>query len=260
MLNRTRGYVANFRSAPAITVSFDAEQYTAAEGGTVATVTVRLSAAPTRAIDIAFTTTSTTGAAASDYTVPRSVSFAANDTEQTFTITAVDDAVDDDGETVTLTLDHLLPGGVSAGSPATATVTLTDNDPVTGAPSILGLSLTSDPGEGYATGEQIEATVQFDKTVAVTGEPQLELTVGSVTRQASYEGGAPRSRDVFLRGGRQRDRCGWGEHCGERAVAQQRYDPGQRQPGRGPDAQRARRRRETPRGWRRADAAGGGGG
>ena len=190
MLNRTRGYVANFRSAPAITVSFDAEQYTAAEGGTVATVTVRLSAAPTRAIDIAFTATSTTGAAASDYTVPRSVSFAANDTEQTFTITAVDDAVDDDGETVTLTLGHLLPGGVSAGSPATATVTLTDNDPVTGAPSILGLSLTSDPGEGYATGEQIEATVQFDKTVAVTGEPQLELTVGSVTRQASYEGGA----------------------------------------------------------------------
>ena len=190
MLNRTRGYVANYRSAPAITVSFDAETYTATEDGTAATVTVRLSDAPGRAIDIPFTATSTTGAAASDYTVPRSVSFAATETQKTFTVTAVDDAVDDDAESVTLTLGALLPGGVSAGSPATATVTLTDNDTVTGAPSILSVSLTSDPGGGYAAGEEIEASVQFDKTVTVTGEPQLGLTVGSVTRQASYQGGA----------------------------------------------------------------------
>ena len=194
MLNRTRGYVANFRSALAITVSFGAEQYTAAEGGAAATVTIRLSKAPGRAIDIPFTATSTTGAAASDYTVPRSVAFAANETEQTFTVTAVDDAVDDDDETVTLTLGSLLPGGVSAGSPATATVTLTDNDTVTGGgPSILSVSLTSDPGGGYAAGEEIEATVRFDKTVTVTGMPQLGLTVGSVTQQASYEGGGAKS-------------------------------------------------------------------
>ena len=190
MLNRTRGYVANYRSASAITVSFDAETYTATEGGTAATVTVRLSDEPGRAIDIPVTATSTTGAAASDYTVPASVAFAANQTERSFTLTAVDDAVDDDGETVTLTLGALLPGGVSAGSPATATVTLTDNDTVTGAPSILSVSLTSDPGGGYAAGEEIEASVRFDKTVTVTGEPQLGLTVGSVTRQAEYQGGA----------------------------------------------------------------------
>ena len=190
MLNRTRGYVANFRSAPGITVSFDAETYTATEGGTTATVTVSLSDEPGRAIDIPFTATGANGAAASDYTIPRSVSFAANDTEQTFTVTAVDDAVDDDGETVTLTLDYLLPGGVSAGSPATATVTLTDNDPDPGAPSILSVWLSSDPGGGYAEGEEIEASVRFDKTVTVTGTPQLGLTVGSVTRQASYQGAA----------------------------------------------------------------------
>ena len=82
MLNRTRGYVANFRTAPAITASFGAETYTATEGGTAATVTVRLSNAPGRAIDIPFTATSTTGAAASDYTVPRSLSFAANQTQR----------------------------------------------------------------------------------------------------------------------------------------------------------------------------------
>ena len=190
MLNRTRGYVANYRSAPEITVSFDAETYTATEGGTTATVTVSLSDAPGRAIDIPVTASSSTGAAASDYTVPASVAFAANETQKTFTFTAVDDAVDDDDETVTLTLGYLLPGGVSAGSPATATVTLTDNDTVTGAPSILSVWLSSDPGGGYAEGEEIEASVRFDKTVTVTGTPQLGLTIGSVTQQASYEGGA----------------------------------------------------------------------
>ena len=187
MLNRTRGYVANYRSAKAITVSFDAETYTATEGGTAATVTVSLSGQPGRAIDIPVTATSTTGAAASDYTIPASVAFAANQTQRTFTLTAVDDAVDDDNETVTLTLGYLLPGGVSAGSPSTATVTLVDNDTVTGAPSILSLSLTSDPGGGYAAGEEIEASVRFNKTVVVTGSPQLGLTVGSNTRQASYQ-------------------------------------------------------------------------
>ena len=190
MLNRTRGYVANFRSPPDIMVSFGAAQYTAAEGGAAATVTVRLSAAPTRAIDIPFTATGATGAAVEDYTVPLSVAFAADDTEQTFTVTAVDDDVDDDGETVTLTLGHLLPGGVGAGSPATATVALTDNDTVTGAPSVASVLLTSDPGVAYAAGEEIEVTVRFDKTVMVTGTPQLGLTVGSDTWQASYQGGA----------------------------------------------------------------------
>ncbi len=190
MLNRTRGYVANFRTPRAITVSFDAQTYTATEGGTSATVTVSLSDEPGRAIDISLTATSANGAAASDYIVPSSVPFAANDTEQTFTVTAVDDAVDDDGETVALTLGSLLPGGVSAGSTTTATVTLTDNDPDPGAPSVLSVSLTSDPGGGYATGEEIEGTVRFNKRVTVTGTPQLGLTVGSVTRQASYEGGA----------------------------------------------------------------------
>ena len=156
----------------------------------MATVTVSLSGEPGRAIDIPVTATSTTGAAASDYTVPASLAFAANQTERTFTFTAVDDAVDDDGETVTLTLGYLLPGGVSVGSPATATVTLTDNDTVTGAPSILSVWLSSDPGGGYAEGEEIEASVRFDKTVTVTGSPQLGLTVGTVTRQASYQGAA----------------------------------------------------------------------
>ena len=191
-LNRTRAYVAKFRQAPDITVSFGAGSYTATEGGTAATVTVQLSAAPTRPIDIPLTTTSTT-ATAYDYTgVPASVRFGSYDTERTITVTAVDDTADDDGESVTLTLGEPLARNVTLGDPSETTITLADNDTVMGAPSILSVELTSDPGADttYAIGDAIEASVRFNKTVTVTGTPQLGLTVGTLTKQAAYRDSA----------------------------------------------------------------------
>ena len=191
-LNRTRATVANFRTPTAVTVSFGATAYTAAEGGEAATVTVNLSPAPGRPVSVPLVSVAATGATASDYTAPRSVAFAASETAQTFTVTAVDDAADDDGETVTLAFDtRVLPSGMTVGSPATATVTLTDDDTVTGGPSVSAVALTSDPGPDaiYALGDEIEATVRFDKSVTVTGAPQLGLTVGSGTRQMTHRGG-----------------------------------------------------------------------
>ena len=55
------------------------------------------------------------------------------ETEQTFTFTATQDTVDDDGESVTLTFDSQLPAGVSRGSVPEAIVSITDDD----APSSL---------------------------------------------------------------------------------------------------------------------------
>ena len=192
-LNRTRATVASFRTAPAVTVSFGAAAYTAAEGGEAATVTVNLNPAPERRVSIPLVSMGAAGATASDYTAPRSVTFAATETAQTFTVTAVDDAADDDGETVTLAFDtRVLPSGMTIGSPATATVTLDDDDTVAGGPSVSAVALTSDPGPDaiYALGDEIEATVRFNKSVMVTGTPQLALTVGSGTRQMTHRGGA----------------------------------------------------------------------
>ena len=191
-LNRTRAYVAKFRQAPDITVSFGAGSYTATEGGTAATVTVQLSAAPTRPIDIPLTAASTT-ATAYDYTgVPTSVHFSGNQTERTFTITAVDDAADEDDESVTLALGEPLPRNVTLGGTTETTVTLADNDTVTAAPSILSVELTSDPGSDgiYTLDDEIEASVRFNKTVTVTGEPQLRLRVGTLTHEATYRNSA----------------------------------------------------------------------
>ena len=119
---------------PAVTVTYGASSYTASEGGTGVAVTVRLSAAAEREVEIPLTATATGGATAQDepdpdYTgIPPSVTFGADETEQTFTVTAVDDSIDDDDEGVTLGFGEPLPDGVTRGSPVTATVSLFDND------------------------------------------------------------------------------------------------------------------------------------
>ena len=198
-LNRTRRYVENFFGAPAITVSFGAVEYTATEGGTAATVTVKLSDVPTRPIVIPVTSRPTTGATTSDYTVPDSLSFHLFATEGTLTVTAVNDTADDDGESVTLAFGEPLPRGVTTSSPAMTIVNLIDNDVVLGASSILTLELSSESGSDrtYAAEDEIQVTVTFSETVEVTGTPQLTLELGGGGRTANYQGGSGTAALVF---------------------------------------------------------------
>ncbi len=187
--NQTGPIVAEYRQAPAITVSFDAETYTATEAGSAATVTLRLSGEPTRPIDISLTATGSTGASRFDYDVPATVRFAATDRVRTFSVEAIDDGADDDGETVVLGVADPLPAGVTIGPTfPTTTVTLADNDDTaTGAPDIVRLALTSETETAYGLGEQIEVTVWFARRVTVTGIPQIGVSVGTNTRQAEYQ-------------------------------------------------------------------------
>ena len=186
-LNENRDTVVDFRQGRAVKVSFDTGPYAVTEGGTV-TVTVRLDVAPGRPLAIPLAATSTDGAWPGDYTLPASVTFSATETEQTFTFSAVQDTRQEDAETVTLGFGTPLPNGVTPGSQATATVTLTDaSDPVPGAPSVDAIALTSDPGTAYAAGEEIAVAVVFTKPVSVTGAPQLGLTVGMTTQQMAYQ-------------------------------------------------------------------------
>ena len=122
-------HLADTDGETAVTVSFDAANYTAAEGGAAATVRVRLDTAPGRAVTIPLTP-SHRGASADDYSgLPASVTFGASETEKSFTLTATDDSVDDDRESVAIGFGSL-PSKVSAGSPSEAVVQLTDNDSV----------------------------------------------------------------------------------------------------------------------------------
>ena len=112
---------------PAVTVGFEHGSYSVAEGASV-TVRVRLSAVPERTVTIPISRTNQSGASNSDYSgVPASVTFAGGDTEQSFTFSATQDSVDDDGERVALSFGAL-PAGVTAGTTNEATFSITDDD------------------------------------------------------------------------------------------------------------------------------------
>ena len=49
----------------------------------------------------------------------------------------------------------------------------------------------------YILDDIIEVTVTFSEVVAVTGTPQIDLTIGSTTRQADYQSGPPSTDLVF---------------------------------------------------------------
>ena len=112
---------------PAVTVTFDLADYSVAEGDTVA-VKVKLNVNPERTVTIPLTKTNQSGATSADYSgVPASVTFQSGDTEKSFTFTAAQDAVDDDGESVKLGFGAL-PARVTAGARNEATVSIADND------------------------------------------------------------------------------------------------------------------------------------
>ncbi len=56
------------------------------------------------------------------------------------------------------------------------------------ASSVSGVTISSSPAGGgtYGLSEEIEVEVTFDRNVTVTGSPELALTIGTQTRQASY--------------------------------------------------------------------------
>ena len=162
---------------PEVTVSFGAVAYTAAEDGADAVVTVELSADPERDLTITITHAAEDGATAqgetgADYSgVPGSLVFGATETEKTFTVTATDDDIDDDGESVALGFDSPLPARVTEGSRPGTTVSLSDDDE-------RGLALSSEfleitEADGPVT-ETFTVSLQTRPTAAVTIEMFVE--------------------------------------------------------------------------------------
>ena len=191
----------NVRAAEPVTATFVQADYTATEGGAAATVGVRLNRIPERSVSIPLMATHAGGATEADYSIPASVTFAFADRVKYVTVTATDDTVDDNGESLTLGFGTL-PPAVTAGSPSTVEVDLADNDR-----AVTGLAVTSDPGTDatYTLGDTIKVTATFGETVTVTGRPQLTMSVGSAIhialgradRAASYQSGSTTDELVF---------------------------------------------------------------
>ena len=156
---------------PTVSVSFEKAAYTVAEGDGV-TIKVSLGTNPERTVTIPIVKTHQNGSDAdttssADYSgVPASVTFDAGETEQEFTFTATDDNVDDDGERVRIVFGSL-PARVSQVSPATATVSITDDDHPEVKVSYEQSSYSVDEGD--------------DVTVTLNADPERTVTIPVTT-------------------------------------------------------------------------------
>ena len=161
---------------PEITVTFEHDSYDVAEGGS-ATVKVTLSADPERDITIPVTTTLMGGASAADYAgVPAELAFATGETEQTFTVMATQDEVDDDDERVVLGFGKL-PNRVTEDSNPKSSVNITDDD--TAALVLSEMALTVDEGDAAGRTYTVKLGTEptADVTVTVTGHADTDLTL-----------------------------------------------------------------------------------
>ena len=182
---------------PVVQVSYSAASYTAEEDGSSdAEVAVVLSvpsgnAGPERELEIVLTQAIADGtvsgnASASDYSgVPGTVTFAATGLlAQRFTVTATDDAVDDDGETVRLGFG-MLPAGVSAGAPGSSSVMLEDDDErgLVFAPESLTVT---DQGLGGGSGNGAYGlSLMSEPTAAVTVSWSSDIRIQQVRQGGS---------------------------------------------------------------------------
>ena len=166
----------------AVTVRFDAATYTATEGGIAATVEVTLSADPERTVTIPLSVTAAGGAVEADYDVSvDAVTFDAGETSATFTVTADDDLVDDDDESITIAFGTL-PTGVTAVSPDTTTVSLADNDDPAVTVQFGAASYTATEGGTAATvAVTLSADPERTVTIPLSVTPEGGATTGDYT-------------------------------------------------------------------------------
>ncbi|MDY7079504.1 MAG: Calx-beta domain-containing protein [Chloroflexota bacterium] len=115
----------------ALTVLFSSANYSVSESAGTATITVMLSAASSLTITVDYATSDGTAIASSDYTAASGrLTFTPNVTIQTFTVTVTSDTMDENDETVLLTLSSPSNATIAGTNPATLTI-LDDDAPPT---------------------------------------------------------------------------------------------------------------------------------
>ena len=162
---------------PTVTASFAQRTYSVDEGGTVQ-VTMTLSADPEREVTIRLIHGLHDGISDADYSgVPASLVFQSGETEQSFTFTAADDDIDDDGESVALTFRTPMPAGVTAGT--TTTVAITDDDERGVAISKTALEIDEGGSGTYTVRLDTEPTAGV--TITIAGHSATDITLSGAT-------------------------------------------------------------------------------
>ena len=164
---------------PDVKVDFGAAAYPVAEGGTV-DVTLTLDADPERAVIIPIKVTEQNGASPGDYSsVPLKITINAGETEKSFAFAATQDDIDDDGESVLLSLDSPLPDGVSEGSRAETIVAIADDD--TAGVTISETSLGIEEGDSDDYTVALDTEPVGDVTVSIEGVTGTDASLNKTT-------------------------------------------------------------------------------
>ncbi len=162
---------------PTPSVSFTSASQSGAEGAGTMTVTAQLSAPSGLAVTVPFTVGGTATGGGTDYGITASpITIAAGFTTQTITITVNDDTLDEDNETVVVTMGT--PTNASQGATTVHTATISDNDdPPT-------VSFTSAAQSGAENTGTMTITAQLS---AASGLPvTVPYTVGGTATGADY--------------------------------------------------------------------------
>ena len=126
----TSNYTDATKSGVGSTLQFSSAAYSVAEdaAGGGATVTVTRAGNLVGAVSVNYAAANGTASAGTDYTATSgTLNFASGETSKTFNVPVTDDGVFEGSETVALSLSAPA-GGAALGSPATATLTVTDNE------------------------------------------------------------------------------------------------------------------------------------
>ena len=218
--------ITNVSAQNFLTVNFGVSVYSLPEGGT-ATITVMLNTAPGSDATIPLTRTNQGGASDSDYSgVPPSVTFNATETEKTFTFMAEQDTDDDDGESVLLGFENL-PTGVSAGTTAEATVSITDDDVPSVAVSFDQSSYTVDEGSSVTVKVKLDEDPERTVAIPITATDQDGASGDDYSGRSRQTRTGPllrRSRQSHLQQGRHR-----GGHLLQRGIRQRGRRRGERE-------------------------------
>lgn len=132
-------------------LSFTAENYSVTENGVEVRITVTRSGGSSGAVSVVYATGDGTALAGADYVATSGVlQFAAGETSRDFAVPIVDDTVHEADESLTLTLTNP-SGGATLAWPASAVLTIVDNDVAAGDADGDGYTVMNDCNDSDAT-------------------------------------------------------------------------------------------------------------
>ena len=147
------------------TVSFESGEYYVSEGDSVEVTMVLSHALPGNATITFPLSTTDDGSMPDDYTVPETITFGANETSASFTITATQDTDEEGDELVEVSFTLPISGEyLTYGDPATTLVTIVDDD----TPGMTITPRTLDVDEGGTATYTVKLTTPTGITVAIT--------------------------------------------------------------------------------------------